>query len=243
LLAAVGRCGSSLRSHLIGSPAAEARVSFSPRYNPWDERLCIVPDGDLYHALHDGRASIVTDRIARFTETGVQLESGQHLEADLVVTATGLRMSLLTGVSIMVDDEPFDVTRQLVYKGMMLSELPNFAMSVGYTNASWTLKCDLIAQHVCRLLILMRERGYAQVTPRRDPEMPGSSVFEFTSGYVQRAQARLPKQGTTAPWRLYQNYVKDLLMLRYARVDDRALEFRSRPHPSHAAPEVEVTHA
>jgi monooxygenase len=202
---------------------------FSPRYKPWDERLCIVPDGDLFDALRDGRASIVTDRIVRFDESGVHLESGQHIAADLIVMATGLRMSLLTGVTLTVDDAPLDISAQLVYKGMMLSNLPNFAMSVGYTNASWTLKSDLIAQHVCRLLTLMRSRGYAQVTPRRDPAMPGSSVFEFTSGYVQRAQAILPKQGTAAPWRLYQNYVKDLLMLRYARVDDPALEFRAAP--------------
>jgi monooxygenase len=200
-------------------------VHFAPRYAPWDERLCIAPDGDLFRVLREGRASIVTDHITHFDETGVQLASGKHLDADIIVTATGLRMALLAGVTIAVNDAPFDLRAQLVYKGLMLSDLPNFAMSVGYTNASWTLKSDLIAQHVCRLLTHMRSRGYTQVTPRRDPAMPGTSVFAFTSGYVQRAQAELPKQGPTAPWRLYQNYIKDLLMLRHARVDHPALEF------------------
>jgi cation diffusion facilitator CzcD-associated flavoprotein CzcO len=208
-------------------PSFPVDVHFAPRYNPWDERLCIIPDGDLYRALQQGGASIVTDQIVRFDATGIQLASGQHLEADIIVTATGLRMALLSGVTITVDGAPFDMTQQLVYKGLMLSNLPNFAMSVGYTNASWTLKADLIAQHVCRLLRYLHAHGYTQVTPRRDPRMPGAPVFNFTSGYVQRANAHLPQQGATAPWRLYQNYLKDLVMLRYGRVDDPALEFRA----------------
>ena len=200
---------------------------FSPRYQPWDERLCMVPDGDLFVALREQRASIVTDRIARFDATGVVLESGAHLDADLVVAATGLRMSLLSGVSLVVDGAAVDFSTTMIYKGMMLSDVPNMAAAVGYTNASWTLKCDLIAQHVCRLLNHMRARGYVQVTPRRDPAMQETPVFDFTSGYVQRAASRLPKQGDRAPWRLYQNYVKDLLSLRYGRVADPALEFRA----------------
>lgn len=199
---------------------------FSPRYQPWDERLCMVPDGDLFHALREGRASIVTDRIAHFDETGVVLESGARIEADIVVAATGLRMSLLTGVTLVVDDRVVDLSQCLIYKGMMLSDVPNMAAAVGYTNASWTLKCDLIAQHVCRLLQHMQRRGFAQVTPRRDPSLEETPVFDFTSGYVQRALATLPKQGNRAPWRLYQNYVKDLFTLRHGRVDDPALEFR-----------------
>lgn len=213
---------------------------FAPRYNPWDERLCIVPDGDLFAAIREGRASIVTDQIVRFDATGVQLASGAHLEADLVVTATGLRMALLSGVALTVDGTPFDLSRQLVYKGCMLSNLPNLAMSVGYTNASWTLKADLIAEHVCRLLRYMRQHGYAQVTPRLDRELPGRSVFDFTSGYVQRAQAHLPKQGPEAPWRLYQNYLRDLVLLRHQRVNHPALEFRdgSRAVPASPPPSL-----
>lgn len=202
-------------------------VHFAPRYNPWDERLCIIPDGDLFKALRSGSAEIVTDEIAHFTERGVQLASGAELEADVIVTATGLRMSLLTGVALTVDDTPFALSDAFVYKGLMLSHLPNFAMTVGYTNASWTLKSDLIAQHVCRLLRYMHRRGYRQVTPRCDSTMPGRSVFDFTSGYVQRAQAQLPRQGPSRPWRLYQNYLKDLLMLRYGAVANAALEFRA----------------
>lgn len=209
-------------------PAYPVDVHFAPRYNPWDERLCIVPDGDLFRAVREGRAEIVTDTIARLTETGVELASGRRLDADIIVTATGLRMSILTGVALVVDGTPVELSRQYVYKGLMLSNLPNFAMAVGYTNASWTLKSDLIAQYVCRLLRFMRERGYVQVTPRADPRMPGRSVFDFTSGYVQRAEAALPKQGPTRPWRLYQNYVKDLLVLRHGALADPALEFRAR---------------
>ena len=201
---------------------------FSPRYQPWDERLCMVPDGDLFVALREQRASIVTDQIARFDATGIVLQSGAHLDADIVVAATGLRMSLLAGVTLVVDENVVDLATTMIYKGMMLSGVPNMAAAVGYTNASWTLKCDLIAQHVCRLLQHMRARGYAQVTPRRDPSITETPVFDFTSGYVQRALSRLPKQGDRAPWKLYQNYVKDLFSLRHGRVDDPALEFRVR---------------
>ncbi len=202
---------------------------FSPRYQPWDERLCMVPDGDLFVALREQRASIVTDQIERFDATGIVLQSGAHLDADIIVAATGLRMSLLTGVTLVVDGSVVELGNAMIYKGMMLSGVPNMAAAVGYTNASWTLKCDLIAQHVCRLLNHMRARGYAQVTPRRDPTMTETPVFDFTSGYVQRARAQLPKQGDRAPWRLYQNYVKDLFSLRHGRVDDPALEFRAAP--------------
>ncbi|QJR38329.1 NAD(P)/FAD-dependent oxidoreductase [Gemmatimonas groenlandica] len=205
---------------------------FSPRYQPWDERLCMVPDGDLFVALREQRASIVTDTIERFDATGIVLQSGAHLDADIIVAATGLRMSLLSGVTLVVDGAVVDLAQCMTYKGMMLSDVPNMAAAVGYTNASWTLKCDLIAQHVCRLLNYMGARGYAQVTPRRDPSMTETPVFDFTSGYVQRALAHLPKQGDRAPWKLYQNYVKDLFSLRHGRVDDPALEFRTVPAPS-----------
>jgi cation diffusion facilitator CzcD-associated flavoprotein CzcO len=206
----------------------------SPRYQPWDERLCMVPDGDLFRAVRAGRATIVTDQIDHFDASGIVLASGARLDADIVVTATGLNMALLSGVTLTVDGDVVDYSRTLVYKGMMLSDVPNLAAAVGYTNASWTLKCDLIAQHVCRLLTYMRRRGLAQVTPRRDPSLQETPVFDFTSGYVQRATPHLPKQGDRAPWRLYQHYIKDLLALRYGRVAESALEFR--PAPLRATP-------
>jgi len=210
-------------------PEFPVDVHFSPRYQPWDERLCMVPDGDLFTVLREGRATIVTEQIERFDATGLVLQSGTHLDADIIVTATGLRMSLLTGVTLEVDGAAVELGATMIYKGMMLSDVPNMAAAVGYTNASWTLKCDLIAQHVCRLLNHMRAGHYVQVTPRRDPSLVETPVFDFTSGYVQRAASRLPKQGDRAPWRLYQNYVKDLFALRHGRVDDPALEFRRAP--------------
>ncbi|HEX8905205.1 MAG TPA: NAD(P)/FAD-dependent oxidoreductase, partial [Longimicrobiaceae bacterium] len=201
---------------------------FNPRYDPWDERLCIVPDGDLFRSIREGRASVVTDHIDTFTETGIRLRSGAHLDADIVVTATGLNVKILDGVTLVVDGRAVDLARTMAYKGMMFSDVPNLAAAFGYTNASWTLKCDLVAQHVCRLLNHMRRNGFVQVTPRRnDPSVTEEPVLDFTSGYVQRALPTLPKQGSKAPWRLHQNYVRDLLALRLGRVDDPALEFRA----------------
>jgi cation diffusion facilitator CzcD-associated flavoprotein CzcO len=194
-------------------PGHDLDTHFAPRYEPWDERLCIVPDGDLFQAVRDGRASIVTDHIEAFTETGLRLRSGATLDADVIVTATGLNLRLLSGMTLVVDGEPVDV--------------PNLASAFGYTNASWTLKCDLVAEHVCRLLNHMRAHGHARCTPRRDPAVAEAPVLDFTSGYVQRALASLPKQGTRAPWRLHQNYVRDLVALRLGPVDDPALEFRA----------------
>ena len=209
---------------------------FTPRYEPWDQRLCIVPDGDLFRSVHSGRASIVTDEIASFDGTGIRLRSGRHLDADIIVSATGLVMRLLNGVSLVVDGRPVDLSNSLTYKGMMYSDVPNLAQALGYTNASWTLKCDLIAQHVCRLLNYMAAHGYVQCTPRRnDTSLHEEPAIDFSSGYVQRALPMLPKQGSRRPWRLYQNYLKDLVALRYGRVDDPALEFR-RARDARAAP-------
>ena len=210
---------------------------FTPRYQPWDERLCIIPDSDLFHALQGGRASVVTDTIATFDETGIRLASGAHLEADLVVTATGLVVSILDGIALEVDGAPVALRETLAYKGMMFSGVPNLVASFGYTNASWTLKCDLVAEHTCRLLRHMAEHRYVQVTAVRDPSMPDEPVLDFTSGYVQRALPTLPRQGVRAPWRLNQNYVLDLALLRWARVDDPALEFR-RGVPVASGPEA-----
>jgi cation diffusion facilitator CzcD-associated flavoprotein CzcO len=208
-------------------PAYDLDTHFAPRYEPWDERLCIVPDGDLFRAIRDGRASVATDHVEAFTETGIRLRSGAHLDADVVVSATGLVLQLLGGMRLVVDGAPVDLSRTMAYKGMMYSGVPNLASAFGYTNASWTLKCDLVAEHVCRLLNHMRARGHAQVTPRRDPGVAEAPVLDFTSGYVRRALPTLPKQGARAPWRLHQNYVQDLLTLRRGRVDDPALEFRA----------------
>jgi cation diffusion facilitator CzcD-associated flavoprotein CzcO len=207
-------------------PDYDVDTHFSPRYAPWDQRLCLAPDADLFRVIREGRAAMVTDTIASFTESGIVLQSGARLDADIIVAATGLSMKLFSGVTLVVDGETVDLSRTMAYKGMMFSGIPNLASALGYTNASWTLKCDLVAEHVCRLLNYMRRRGFVQVTPRRDPAVREEPVLSFSSGYVQRALPSLPKQGSRAPWRLHQNYVKDLLALRLGRVADRALEFR-----------------
>lgn len=199
---------------------------FTPNYNPWDQRLCLVPDSDLFRVLRDGKASIVTDQIDTFTETGLQLASGQHLEADIIVTATGLVLKLMAGLRLIVDGEPVDLAKTIAYKGMMYSGVPNAASAFGYTNASWTLKCDLTAEYVCRLINYMDEQGFAMCTPRlNDPNVLPEPVLDFTSGYVQRALHTLPSQGSKTPWRLHQNYVKDVAMIRFGRLDDSAMEF------------------
>lgn len=200
---------------------------FSPRYEPWDQRLCLAPDGDLFRVIRAGDASVVTDHIEAFTGTGIRLESGEHLAADVIVTATGLELELLSGVTLAVDGRPVDLSETMVYKGMMFSGVPNLAFAFGYTNASWTLKCDLVAEHVCRLLNHMARHDYVQCTPQlRDPSVEEEPLVDFSSGYVRRALRDLPSQGSKRPWRLHQNYVKDLVALRMGRVGDSALEFR-----------------
>ena len=198
---------------------------FTPSYNPWDQRLCLVPDADLFKAVCAGKASVVTDHIATFTEHGIQLRSGAELPADLVVSATGLKLKFLGGMTVDIDGMPIDPPSLLVYKGMMLSGVPNLAFAVGYTNASWTLKCDLTSRYVCRLLRHMDKKHFAVCTPRRDPNVEELPLIDFSSGYVQRALGTLPKQGATVPWRLYQNYALDLVTLQYGGVDDPAMAF------------------
>jgi cation diffusion facilitator CzcD-associated flavoprotein CzcO len=211
-------------------PGYDVDTHFKPRYEPWDERFCLAPDGDFFRAVREGHASVVTDTIDTFTETGIRLSSGAHLDADIVVTATGLNAKLLSGLTLVVDGTPVDLARSIAYKGMMYSDVPNLASAVGYTNASWTLKCDLIAQHVCRLLNAMGARGYDVVIPRaRDASMQTRPILDLESGYVRRAVDSLPRQGTRAPWRLYQNYVRDLLLLRFGRVVEDELEFARAP--------------
>ena len=211
-------------------PGYDIDTHFKPRYNPWDQRMCLVPDGDLFEAIAAGRASVVTDRIDTFTQDGLKLTSGVELEADLVVTATGLNMVPMGGVDIAVDGKAVALPETLTYKGMMLSGVPNLAFAVGYTNASWTLKCELTCEYVCRLLNHMDERGAQVCTPRRDPSVAAEPLIDFTSGYVQRAIDQFPRQGSKAPWRLYQNYPRDVLLLRFGAIEDDAMEFSS-PQP------------
>ena len=207
-------------------PEFDVAKHFTPTYRPWDQRVCLVPDGDLFEALRSGRAEVVTDRIETFTEKGLRLQSGNELEADLIVMATGLKLLLLGGVQLSVDGRPVDVGKTVNYKGSMLSDVPNFAITIGYTNASWTLKCDLVCEYVCRVLNHMDRKGYRQCVPRlKESGGDEEPLMNFSSGYIQRSLAQLPKQGTKAPWRLYQNYLLDLLGLRHGAVEDGILEF------------------
>ncbi len=205
---------------------------FTPRYDPWNQRLCLAPNGDFFDSIRQGRTTIVTDEIATFTETGLKLRSGRELEADLVVTATGLNMQVLGGAEIDVDGRAADPATTLSYKGALYSDIPNLASVFGYTNASWTLKADLICGYVCRLLNYMDKHGYDTCTPRNtDPAMPLLPPVDFSSGYFQRAMDRLPRQGSHKPWRIYQNYVSDVVSLRFAPIDDGVLQFTARPAP------------
>jgi len=211
-------------------PDYDIATHFTPRYNPWDQRLCLVPDADLFAALRGGKADVVTDKIERFVPEGIKLESGQTLPADVIVTATGLELQLLSDIALTVDGKPADPARSMNYKGMMYSDIPNLASSFGYTNASWTLKADLTCAYVCRLLNTMKKRGLRQATPRVHGAIGQEDFLNFTSGYVQRAIERFPKQGDRKPWKLHQNYAKDLVALRYGSVDEE-MEF-SNPVPT-----------
>ena len=207
-------------------PDYDVAKHFSPRYNPWDQRLCLIPDGDLFRAIRKGKASVVTDEIETFTEKGLRLRSGQELAADIIVTATGLKVQLMGGMQIHIDGAPVQLSKSMSYKGMMYSDVPNLASSFGYTNASWTLKSDLTAEYVCRLLKHMDARGYDTCTARKhDPSVAEQPAIDFSSGYIQRALDVLPKQGSKRPWRLYQNYALDLLEFRFSSVNDGTMEF------------------
>jgi monooxygenase len=208
-----------VRDHL--GPEYDVDRHFTPRYDPWDQRLCLVPDADLFAAIRDERASVVTDTIDRFTPDGIMLSSGETLPVDVVVTATGLELKLMGGIALSVDGQAIDPAQHYAYKGMMFSDVPNLALAFGYTNASWTLKADLTSAYVCRLLNTMRRRGVRQATPRlSDKAMDEAEFLEFTSGYIERARHTLPKQGAKAPWRLHQSYTRDLFQLRFGSVDD-----------------------
>jgi monooxygenase len=211
---------------------------FNPRYNPWDQRLCLVPDSDLFKALRKGSASIATDQVETFTEGGIKLQSGEELEADIVVAATGLNLLALGGVELGVDGREIEIPKRMAYKAIMLSGVPNMAFTVGYTNASWTLKADLTAEYVCRLLRHMDTHGYRQAVPEmNDPDVHEEPFLDFSAGYVLRALHKFPKQGSKAPWRLRQNYARDIKTLRHDPIDDGTMVFSS---PSRIAPAADA---
>jgi len=214
----------------------DVKTHFTPRYNPWDQRLCLAPDADFFRAINAGRAEVVTDEIDAFTEGGVRLRSGRELLADIAVSATGLKLKLLGGIEIVIDGNPVDFARTMNFKGIMFSDVPNLAAVIGYTNASWTLKADLTCGYVARLLNYMDRRGYTVCTPRQhDPSVTAEPLIDFSSGYIQRSIEQFPRQGSKKPWRLHQNYIRDLLDLRFGAVNDKALEFTRRADAKAAA--------
>ncbi|MBJ8346575.1 NAD(P)/FAD-dependent oxidoreductase [Antrihabitans sp. YC2-6] len=193
---------------------------FTPSYNPWDQRLCLVPNGDLFRSIRKGEVSIVTDHIDTFTERGLKLKSGEELDADIVITATGLNLLAFGGVQLVVDGQEVELAKTMAYKGMMLSGVPNFAYIVGYTNASWTLKADLVCEYVCRLLDRMDRKGDTWCVPERDPSVDEVPFLDFAAGYVLRSVDSFPKQGSKAPWRLRMNFFRDLVSLRHGSIDE-----------------------
>ena len=226
------------RAFLIGmvrqqlAPGYDVAKHFAPRYKPWEQRLCLVPDGDLFKGIREGRVSMVTDEVDHFTRNGIDLRSGTHLSADIVVTATGLTLKPLGALKLAVDGRAIEPSSLVYYKGVMFGGVPNLATVIGYVNASWTLKSDLASIFVCRLLQHMRREGYAQCTPRVDERANATtrpSWVALSSGYLQRAQAQLPRQGQARPWQLNQNYLADWVQLRWARLADGVMQFSSQP--------------
>jgi cation diffusion facilitator CzcD-associated flavoprotein CzcO len=211
-------------------PDYDVEQHFTPKYNPWQQRLCLAPNSDFFKAIKTGQASVVTGHIETFTERGIRLRSGSELEADLIVTATGLNLQLLGGLEVLVDGKQIEFSKTLTYKGVMFNDVPNMAMSIGYTNASWTLKCDLTCEYICRLLNHMAAKGYDQCCPRQgDPDVELEPMLDFTSGYIQRSIDAFPKQGPKAPWKSYQNYMRDVWTVTYGSIEDGAMAFTTRP--------------
>ncbi len=236
---APARAAAMLRAGVVSAlPVGyDVDTHFAPRYRPWEERMCLVPDGDLFAAIREGTVSVVTDRIETFTETGVRLLSGRELEADVVVTATGLEVQLLGGIALSVDGRPVEIAECVDYKGVMLAGVPNLALSFGYVNASWTLKSDLVARWVCRLLAEMDAGGWDQATPAAPgPQEPTEAWLPLRSGYVRRAEGLVPRQGTRAPWRRHHDYLRDLVLLRRSPTADPTLVLSRRPAPPRAVP-------
>ncbi len=212
---------------------------FTPHYKPWEERLCLVPDNDMFIAIREGKASVVTDHIDSFTEKGIKLASGQELEGDIIVTATGLNLQMAGGADLVVDGRQIEIGKAFAYKGAMLSDVPNFVSVFGYTNASWTLRADLILEYACRLINYLDEYGLASATPRvGDAHLVERPFVDFSAGYFKRAAHRLPKQTTTAPWKQSQSYAHDLMDLRYGVIEDGVMEFKRAAGAAAAAPEA-----
>jgi cation diffusion facilitator CzcD-associated flavoprotein CzcO len=211
---------------------------FTPRYDPWDQRLCLVPNGDLFKAISAGDASVLTDQIETLTETGIRLRSGAELEADVIVTATGLNMLAFGGIELAVDGEEVEIPEATVYKGMMLSGVPNFAFAFGYTNASWTLKVDLVCEYLCRLLSHLDATGQDQCVPEAEPTMTTGPMIDFAAGYMQRGLAQFPRQGASLPWRLSMDYDLDVRTFGTSAVEDGAVRFAATPAPALAADEL-----
>ncbi len=218
-------------------PGHDVERDFGPAYNVWDQRLCLVPDGDLFAAIRKGRASVVTDTIEAIAEHGIRLSSGRTIDADVIVTATGLAIKVMGGIAFDIDGSPQDLSTKLIYKGMMLSGVPNFAFGFGYTNASWTLKCDLSARYVVRLLEYMDSHGFASATPVPGRDVEPRPMVNFTSGYVKRAEAMLPRQGSRAPWRLHQNYLRDWAGFSFGRIEDGVMQFATEAAPHKKTPQ------
>ena len=207
-------------------PDYDVQKHFTPRYNPWDQRLCLVPDADLFVAIRSGKASVVTDEIETFTETGIRLRSGDLLQADIIVTATGLKLKCLGGMQVSVDGTVINMAGGLSYKGLMFRGIPNLSFTLGYTNASWTLKCNLVAEYICRLLNHMSAHGYDCATPvGREPAIVDKPALDLNSGYIRRGIDLLPKQGSERPWKFHQNYARDMIDLRFSAIDDGTMEF------------------
>ena len=199
---------------------------FTPSYKPWDQRMCLVPDGDLFESIKKGDASVVTDHIDKFNEDGILLKSGEGLKADIIITATGIELNVLADIAINIDGKRVEPHNHLSYKGMMLGGVPNLAFSFGYVNASWTLRADLTAEYVCRLINQMDKESVSVCMPQEDPSAEAEDDYiDFTSGYVQRALDRLPQQGKKAPWRNYQNYLLDIFYVRIWKLKDSTLRF------------------
>ena len=221
-----------LKKFLLGGvkkalgPDYYVATHFTPDYNPWDQRLCAVPDGDLFTAIREGHAEVVTDHTDQFNGDGIQLKSGKQLNADIVILATGLNLKFAGGVKHSLDGKELDITEHYIYRGMMFSGIPNLAFTVGYTNSSWTLKTDLTGKYVCRLLNKMHHGNYSTVTPQIKGDIGEVPMLDFDAGYVLRAREMMPKNGDRLPWKNYQNYIRDFIGLRLGRLNDDELEFR-----------------
>lgn len=217
----------SIKSQLKGKVDMK---HFTPEYNPWDQRLCVVPDGDLFRILRSGKASVETDQIEKFTAEGIQLKSGKHLDADIIVSATGLNIQILGGIQATIDGQPLNTSEHMLYKGIMISDVPNMALIIGYINASWTLKVDIAAEYICRLLNYMDAEGYDQVIAQGDAAelLPDTVMGSLSSGYIARAAGVMPKQGRHAPWKVSNNYLADRKELKHSSFEDRVLKFAKK---------------